>query len=90
MELSDLLAGDHALRRERDLMCTGRAKLVGNLEAAADLEHRDDVADRNAISQPEPGRSNVHCALRVIDGIGLIRAPFGERSGQLYGILSAR
>src|SRR6266700_3643672 len=67
-ESGDLLAGDHALRRERDLVCTGRANFVGNVKAAADLEHRDDVAHWNAISQPEPGRSNVHSALRVIDG----------------------
>jgi hypothetical protein len=49
MGLSDSLAGDHAPRRERDLVRTGRAKLVGNLEAAANLEHRDDVADRDTM-----------------------------------------
>ena len=89
MRSGKFLAGDHALRRIRDLMRAGSAELVGELEAAANLKHRDDVGDGEAFSEPKPGRCNVHCSPRVIRGIGLIRASLGKRSGESKRVLPA-
>ena len=74
----DLLAGDHALGRERDLLRTGRAKRIWNLEAPANLKHRDYVGHGNAFKQPQPGGCNINCSLRVVEGIGFVRTPFGQ------------
>src|SRR5579863_2446595 len=88
LKSGDLLAGDHALRRERNLMRTGRAKLVGNLKAATNLKHPDNVRDRKPIPEPQPSRCNVYSSLRVVHGIGLVRASFGQRSSELKRVLS--
>jgi len=51
--------GNHALSSGRNLLCTSGAKCGGNLKAAADFKHGDDVVDGNAIGKPEASRGDI-------------------------------
>ena len=88
VESSNLSPGNHPLRRLRNLPRTSAAKCSGNLEAAADFEHRDNVIYRNTFDEPEPGRCDIHRSLCVVQRIRFIGAARGKLSRELRGVLS--
>jgi hypothetical protein len=53
VESSRLSTGNHALSRGRNLPRTSPSDGGGNLKAATDFKHGDDVVDRDAIGQPK-------------------------------------
>ena len=63
----DLLPGNHVSRGAGNLMRPSQIHGARNLEAPADFEHGDDVAERNALKQPQTGRSDIDGALGIID-----------------------
>ena len=87
-ESRSLSAGNHALRRQRNLPRTSGAKCSGNLEAAADFEHRDNVIYRNAFDEPEPGRCDINGSLCVVQRIGFIGAARSKLARELRRRLS--
>jgi hypothetical protein len=72
VESSRLLTGKHALSRGRNLPRTSPSYGSGNLEAAADFKHGDDIVDMNAIGQQKACRGYIDGALGVVDRIGFI------------------
>ena len=88
VESSNLSPGNHPLRRQRNLPRTSGAKCGGNLEAAADFKHRDNVLYRNAFDEPKSGRCDIHGSLRVVERIRLIGAARSQLSRELRGVLS--
>src|SRR5438477_12358191 len=87
-ESPSLSPGNHPLRRQRNLPRTSAAKCSGNLEAAADFEHRDNVIYRNTFDEPEPGRCDIHGSLCVVLRIRFIGAARGKFARELRGVLS--
>ncbi len=87
VESSDLSSGNHPLRRQRDLPRTSGADCDGNLEAAADHQHRDHVIYRNAFDEPKSGRCDIHGPLRVVEWIRLIGAAQSQLPRELCGVL---
>ena len=74
VESGRLLTGNHALCSGRYLPRTSGAKCGGNLKAATDFKHGDDVVDGNAIGQPKAGRGDIDGALGVVEWIGFVGA----------------
>ncbi len=87
-ESGNLSAGNHPLRRLRNLPRTSGAKCSGNLEAAADFEHRDNVIYRNAFDEPEPGRCDIDGSLSVVQRIRLIGAARSQLARELHGVFA--
>ena len=88
MHSGDLLPGNHALRRERNLMRAGGAKLLGISKRRRTSSIVTTSSYRNAFQQPEPGRSDVDCSLGIVERIRLIGTPFRQRPCQLHGVFS--
>jgi len=66
VESSRLSTGNHAVCGGRDLPRTSRAKCGGNLKAATDFKHGDDVVDGDALAKPKACRGYIDGALGVV------------------------
>ncbi|MGC1650443.1 MAG: hypothetical protein WA741_31860 [Candidatus Sulfotelmatobacter sp.] len=58
----------------------------GNLEAAADYKHRDNVVYRSALDEPRSGRCEIHGPLCVVERIRLIDAARSQLSRELCSV----
>jgi hypothetical protein len=88
VELGNLSAGNHPVRRLGNLSCTSAAEHNRNLKAAAIFKHRHNVIHRNAFDEPKSGRCDIHGSLRIVQRIRFIGAPGSQLSRELRGVLS--
>jgi hypothetical protein len=88
VESGRLATGNHALCCGRNLPRTSGAKCGGNLEAAANFEHGDNVVDGDAIGQSEASRSNIDGTHCVVERVALIGALSCQFARQLRGVFT--
>jgi len=66
VESGHLSTGNHALSTGRNLPRTSGANCGGNLEAAANFEHGDNVVVGDATTKPEAGGGYIDGALGIV------------------------